>query len=91
MIYKKVKWLILIIACLMVFGIGIVNGYSTTRLAYTFVVVAIVFTILGTIIQYIIDRNINDSINNKDKVEPISDEGLERDLEEQSITQNKDD
>jgi ABC-type bacteriocin/lantibiotic exporter with double-glycine peptidase domain len=91
MIFKKVKWFIVIIACLMVFVMGIVNGYSTTRLAYTLCVVVIVFAILGTIIQRIIDQNMIDSINNQDRDESVIDEGLESDLEKQSITQKKDD
>lgn len=52
----KIKVILAIIACLIVVILSLVQGYSIERLAYTMLIVVIMFYIFGSIIQVIVNK-----------------------------------
>lgn len=82
-------------ACVMVSVIGLIYNYSLSRLAYTMLVVLIVFYILSTILQRIVLKNIDEAFKNKSNIsnEMIDKDDVNKDLNEevQSISPKSED
>jgi hypothetical protein len=80
----------------MVSVIGVINNYSLPRLAYTLLVVLIVFYIFSSLLQRIIMKNVNEALSAKtDGSEEVAEEllNVQSDTidEQQSISPNNDD
>jgi len=101
MLLKKLNLYIIIIASTMVCVLGFIYDYSLARLAYTLLVVLIVFYILTNILQRIINKNIDEAkqkslesehIEAKDsEADYIEDEDEETHIEGDSVSQKKTD
>ncbi|MDA3846067.1 MAG: hypothetical protein PF505_05890 [Vallitaleaceae bacterium] len=61
MLLKKLNLYIIIIAGTMVCVLGFLYEYTLTRLAYTLLIVLVVFYILTSVLQKIINKNIKEA------------------------------
>lgn len=68
MIVKKFKWFMVSIACVIVCVFSIINQYSVQRLTYSLIVVGIVFLIIGSVIQHVLDQSIVEVNGSKKKL-----------------------
>lgn len=68
MIVKKFKWFMVSIACVIVCVFSIINQYSIQRLTYSLVVVGLVFLIVGSVIQHVLNQSIAEVSKSKKHV-----------------------
>lgn len=65
---SKLKVIIAIFACLIVVILGLVQQFSIERLAYTMLIVVVVFYVFGIILQTIVNRIIKENTPETEKV-----------------------
>lgn len=86
MMLKRMNILLPLIAGIMVGIIGLIYEYSIMRLAYTMLIVLLVFFIIATVLQKIISKNIDEAYGNK-KTDELAIEKISTGSEEESVTE----
>lgn len=62
---KKIKIIIMLLASIIVVVFSILQNYSLKKLSYTLLIVVILFYIIGTLLQYFLNKIIKDSTEHK--------------------------
>ncbi|PKM49867.1 MAG: hypothetical protein CVV02_14085 [Firmicutes bacterium HGW-Firmicutes-7] len=90
---KFMKIIIMLLASLIVVILSLFQDYSLERLSYTLLIVVVLFYIIGTVIQSIIDKTLKDTNKDMDTTSTeelkLQEEIKDIDKSEQPVTEQK--